>query len=179
MTDADALRYPIGKFVKPDLPLDSATRQRFIRDLEQAPAGLRAAVAELTGSQLDVSYRPGGWTIRQVVHHVPDSHMNGYVRMKWALTEDVPAIKVYDEAKWAELPESRTAPVDCSLDLLDALHRRWVAFLRAIPDADFQKTFAHPKWGAVPVDFALAIYAWHGQHHTAHVTLAARAVSAR
>jgi hypothetical protein len=133
---------------------------------------LRALVERLSDVQLDTRYRPGGWTVRQVVHHVPDSHMNGYVRMKWALTEDAPAIKVYDEARWAELPDARTAPIAMSLDLLDGLHRRWVALLRAMSDADFERTFVHPKWGAVPIDFALAIYAWHGKHHTAHITQA-------
>jgi hypothetical protein len=179
MAEADPLRYPIGRFTRPALPLDPAISAGFIDDLERAPAGLRFLAGELTDAQLETTYRPGGWTIRQVVHHVPDSHMNGYVRMKLAATESEPAIKVYEEDRWAELPEARTAPVAMSLDLLDALHRRWVASLRALPADAFQKTFVHPQWGTVTIDFALAIYAWHGKHHTAHVKQALDAAPSR
>jgi hypothetical protein len=169
MSDVDLLRYPIGKFQRPALPLDEDTRRRLIDEVERAPAGIRALASGLSDPQLDTPYRPGGWTVRQVVHHVPDSHMNGYVRMKLAATEAAPAIKVYEESLWAELPEARTGPVDMSLDLLDALHRRWVMFLRALSPSDYQRTFTHPQWGTVPIEFALAIYAWHGRHHTAHI----------
>ena len=165
----DALRYPIGKFQPPALPFDEEARRRLIDELERAPGGVRALVAPLTDSQLDIPYRPGGWTVRQVVHHLPDSHMNGYVRMKLAVTEATPAIKVYEESRWAELPEARSGPVDMSLDLLEALHRRWVMFLQRLPEQDFQRTFTHPTWGTPTIDFALAIYAWHCQHHTAHI----------
>ena len=167
--DYDPLRYPIGKFQPPALPLDDEMRQCLIGELERAPAGVRALVAPLTGAQLDTPYRPGGWTVRQVVHHLPDSHLNGYVRMKLAATEATPAIKVYQESLWAEQPEARSGPVDMSLDLLDALHRRWVMFLRQLPAQDFQRTFTHPSWGTPTIDFALAIYAWHSRHHTAHI----------
>jgi len=113
-----------------------------------------------------------------VIHHVPDSHVNAYVRMKLAVTEDSPSIRTYDEARWAELPEAKSAPVAMSLDLLAALHRRWVAFLRALPDHEFAKTFQHPEWGRVPLDEAIAMYAWHGRHHAAHVRQALLAVKA-
>jgi hypothetical protein len=170
MADIDPLRYPIGKFERPALPLDDTARRDLIAAVEQAPSAIRALVRGLADPQLDTPYRPGGWTIRQVVHHVPDSHMNGYVRMKLAATESAPAIKVYQEALWAELPEARTGPVDMSLDLLDALHRRWVMFLRALPAGEYQRTFAHPQWGSdATIELALAIYAWHGRHHTAHI----------
>jgi hypothetical protein len=172
MADVDPLRYPIGQFQRPALPLADAARQRLVAEIEQAPATIGALVRGLTEAQLDIPYRPGGWTVRQVVHHVPDSHLNGYVRMKLAATESTPAIKVYQEALWAELPDSRTGPIDVSLALLDALHRRWVRFLRALTADEFQRTFTHPQWGTVPIEFALAIYAWHGRHHAAHITQA-------
>src|ERR1700674_5747379 len=163
-------RYPIGKMEMPK-EISAAKRQQAIESIAATPKNLREAVRGLTDAQLDTPYRDGGWTVRQVVHHVPDSHMNAYVRMKLAVTEDEPAIKVYEEARWAELPEARTAPVGLSLDLLDALHRRWCAFLRTLPDSDFQKTYRHPELGVFPVDAALALYAWHGKHHIAHVQL--------
>jgi hypothetical protein len=167
------LRFPIGKFKRPQVPLDAATRTSLIGEIEQMPAAMRALVGGLSDAQLDTPYRPGGWTVRQVVHHVPDSHMNAYVRMKLAVTEDAPAIKAYEEARWADLPDARTAPVALSLDLLDALHRRWCAFLRALPDSEFQRTYRHPELGVVPLDAALALYAWHGKHHVAHAQLVA------
>ncbi len=168
MADVDALKYPIGRFERP-ASVSAEARRGLVQALAQAPADLRALVEPLADSELDRPYRPGGWTIRQVVHHLPDSHMNGYIRMKLALTENQPAIMLYDQARWAELGESRTAPIAMSLDLLDALHRRWVALLATLTDDDFRKGFAHPEWGLVPVDVALALYVWHGRHHTAHV----------
>ena len=166
----DDLRFPVGKFQRPaSLPLGAAERATLIADLERAPGELRALVAPLSDAQLDLAYRPGGWTIRQVVHHIPDSHMQGYVRMKLALTEDEPTIKVYRESLWAELPEARTAPPLMSLALLDALHVRWVAFLRSLPPSAFEKVYVHPDNGPMPLDVALALYAWHGKHHTGHV----------
>lgn len=173
MADLQLLRYPIGKYERPSrLPLDDRTRAALIGDIERAPAGLRAAVRGLSDAQLETPYRPGGWTIRQVVHHVPDSHMNGYTRMRLAATEDSPTIKLYQEARWAELPDVRTVPIDISLALLDALHARWTAFLRGLSPADFERTYVHPELGALPLDVGIGIYAWHGKHHTAHITSA-------
>src|SRR5213592_2133405 len=129
MDDLDKLRYPIGRFERLKAPLDGAARTAAIDDIEQAPATLRQLVTGLSDAQLETPYRPGGWTIRQVIHHVPDSHMNAYIRMKLAATEAAPAIKTYDQARWAELPEAKSGPVQMSLALLDALHRRWAAFL--------------------------------------------------
>jgi hypothetical protein len=175
MEDLERLRFPIGRFERPAaLPLDDQARGALIGQIERAPAGLRAAVAGLTDAQLDTPYRPGGWTRRQVVHHVPDSHVNGYTRMRLAITEDRPTIKLYKEALWAELPDVRTVPVEVSLALLEALHIRWTAFLRGLTPADFQRTYVHPELGPTPIDVAVALYAWHGRHHTAHITSAQR-----
>jgi uncharacterized damage-inducible protein DinB len=161
------LQYPVGKFhwsgaVTPE------ERNRFIDEIESAPAEIRAAVAGMTEAQLDTPYRPGGWTVRQVVHHVPDSHINSYVRFKLTLTESDPAIKGYDQDSWSVLPDSK-APVEVSLDLLDALHRRWVLLLRSMSDEDFKRTFVHSELGKVSLDRTLALYAWHGRHHTGHI----------
>jgi uncharacterized damage-inducible protein DinB len=178
MLDVDALRYPVGKFQRVTPPLDRATRERHLKTIEDTPARFRALVAALGDAQLETPYRPGGWTIRQVVHHVPDSHMNAYIRMKLAATEDVPAIRTYEEQLWAELPEAKSGPVDMSLALLEALHRRWLAFLRSLSDEQFARAFLHPEWGNLTVDEALAMYAWHCRHHTAHIEQAL-AVAAR
>jgi len=172
MDDLEQLRYPVGRLPRRSTPLDARERAEFIAVIEQAPARFRSLTAGLTDSQLDTPYRPGGWTIRQVVHHVPDSHMNAYVRMKLAVTEDAPAIRTYEEALWAELPEARSAPIAMSLALLDALHTRWVTFLRALPDADFGRPFVHPQWGRVSVDESIVMYAWHCRHHAAHIAAA-------
>ena len=153
-------------------PLDARTREEHLQTLESTPSRFRALVRALSDAALDTPYRPGGWTVRQVVHHVPDSHMNAYIRMKLAVTENQPAAKTYEEGRWAELPEAKSAPVAMSLDLLDALHRRWVAFLRGLPESDFQKTFSHPEWGIVSVDDALVMYAWHCRHHAEHIRMA-------
>jgi uncharacterized damage-inducible protein DinB len=163
------LRYPIGRFALV-ATLTPAQRGTCIAQIAAAPDGLRRAVAGLDDRQLDTPYRPGGWTVRQVVHHVPDSHLNAYTRFKLACTEDVPTIKTYDEARWAELVEARTAPIEMSLDLLTALHRRWVLFLESLPPPAFARTVRHPEWGTPSVDDLLAQYAWHGRHHTAHIT---------
>ena len=171
MTDLEQLRYPVGRMERLKAPSDRAARAAHIVTVEQTPAAFRSLVNGRTDAQLDTPYRPGGWTVRQVVHHVPDSHMNAYIRMKFAITEDAPAIKAYDEAKWAELPEAKTGPVEMSIALLDALHRRWVMFLRALTDADFGKAYVHPELGNVRLDEALALYAWHCRHHTAHIEL--------
>ena len=173
MTAAD-LRYPIGRFAAPEL-YDASSRAEFTAQIAAAPAALRRAVEGLDGPRLDTPYRPGGWTVRQVVHHLPDSHMNAYVRFKLALTEQEPTIRPYDEAAWARVPEAESGPIGLSLDLLEALHVRWVASIRALPTEAFARTFRHPELGVMSLDRLLALYAWHGRHHVAHVTsLAAR-----
>jgi hypothetical protein len=166
MTD---LRYPIGKFHYDGL-LTEDQRRAFVDDISQAPAQLRAAVDGLTEAQLDTPYRPGGWTVRQVIHHVPDSHMNSYVRFKLALTEDEPTIKPYAEDRWAELGDTKTTRVEVSLRLLESLHDRWVHLLRSLGPADWQRTFRHPELGAMTLEKTLALYAWHGRHHVTHIT---------
>jgi uncharacterized damage-inducible protein DinB len=165
MTD---LQYPVGPFTRVS-ELSPAQRQECIEHIARAPALLRTAVTGLDDRQLDTPYRPGGWTVRQVVHHVPESHMNAYVRFKLALTEDVPTIKPYNQARWAETPDTR-APVEVSLALLEALHVRWVMLLRGIGAAEFGRRLNHPESGVMTLDNVLALYAWHGRHHTAHVT---------
>jgi len=169
VTELDALRYPVGRFERLKAPLDRATRDGFISTLEQTPACFRSLVTGLSDVQLDTPYRPGGWTIRQVVHHVPESHMNAYVRIKLALTENAPAIKTYEEQLWAELPDVKQCPVDVSLRLLEALHQRWTVLLRALPESEFGKVFTHPEWGRVTINEAIAMYAWHCRHHAAHI----------
>jgi len=163
------LRYPIGRFEFSG-PNSEDDRKRYIGEIEQAPGRLRAAAAGLTDAQLDTPYRPGGWTVRQVVHHVPDSHMNSYVRFRLALTEQGPTIKPYDESRWAELTDARTAPIEISLALLEWLHARWVLLLRGLTPGDFAREFRHPELGEVSLDKNLALYAWHGRHHAAHIT---------
>jgi uncharacterized damage-inducible protein DinB len=179
MADMETLRYPVGKFARVPTPLDLAVRQTHLKTIEDTPARLRSLVAGLSEDQLEARYRHGGWTIRQVVHHVPDSHLNAYIRMKLAATEETPAIRTYEEQLWAELPEARSGPVGMSLDLLDALHRRWMAFLRQLPDTGFARAFVHPDWGRMSIDEALALYAWHGRHHAAHIELALASMARR
>ena len=164
------LRYPIGKFHRPEAALTDDQRLEFIDAIEQTPARLTAAVKNLKPEQLDTPYRPDGWTVRQVVHHVPDSHMNAYTRMKLALTEDVPTIKPYDEARWAELSDSKTA-IEPSLAILENLHKRWVLLLKSLTFADWSRKYGHPEWSKpMSLDDTLALYAWHGKHHVAHIT---------
>jgi uncharacterized damage-inducible protein DinB len=163
------LAYPIGKFAWSG-PGSAADRARRIAEIAAAPAALRDAVAGLSEAQLETPYRPGGWTVRQVAHHVPDSHVNAYVRFKLAVTEDIPTIKPYDEAAWAELADVKAVPVATSLALLEAVHERWVAFLRSLGEADWARNFNHPELGVVSLERNLALYAWHGRHHVAHVT---------
>lgn len=163
------LRYPVGPF-KFAGTLSAEQRQAHIDQIAVTPENMRAAVAGLSEEQLDTPYRPEGWTVRQVVHHVPDSHLNSYVRFKLALTEEHPTIRAYDENLWADTDDARTAPVEVSLDLLESLHRRWVLFLRSFDDKDFLRTFNHPELGTVSVDKNVALYAWHGRHHVAHIT---------
>ncbi|HVF54960.1 MAG TPA: bacillithiol transferase BstA [Pyrinomonadaceae bacterium] len=163
------LRFPVGEF-KPEKDITDGQRRLFIEQIAQTPARLRAAVEGLSPEQLDTPYRPDGWSVRQVVHHVPDSHLNSYVRFKLALTEDQPTIRPYDEAAWATLADSRDTPVEVSLNLLESLHERWVTLLRSLSPEDFARTLVHPERGTVSLDWMLALYAWHGRHHTAHVT---------
>lgn len=166
MTD---LRYPVGP-MRLDATADPAWRAVRIAEIAETPAALRTAVSGLSEEQLATPYRPGGWTVRQVVHHLPDSHANAYVRFKLALTEDAPTIKPYLEARWAELPDTAGTPVEVSLALLEALHRRWVILLRAMTPEDFARPLHHPEKGRLSLDQMLALYAWHGRHHVAHVT---------
>ena len=168
MTELDDLRYPIGRL---DLPVTSPPdiRKEHIHTLSELPELLWSAVAGLNETQLSTPYREGGWTVRQVVHHIADSHAQAYIRFKTALTEDWPTVKVYDEAAWAKLPDSRL-PVGGSLALIEALHGRWVALLEQLSEEDFHKGFNHPERGRVDLAKVLAMYAWHSRHHTAHIT---------
>lgn len=169
MNDLEILRYPVGKFSPPASPTP-ALRAEQIQTLRTLPNTLRAAVSGLTDSQLDTPYRDGGWTVRQVVHHVADSHANSYVRFKLALTEQWPTIKPYDEAAWAELADSRKLPVEPSLQMIAGLHARWVALLESLSEEDFQRGFTHPERGRMTLATNLALYAWHSRHHTAHIS---------
>jgi hypothetical protein len=162
------LRYPIGKF-EADSLVTPEKRRASIEAIAACPAALRAAIAGLSDSELEIPYRPGGWTVRQVVHHVPDSHLNAYCRIKLALTEDEPVIRTYHEERWAELPDSK-APVEISLALLDSLHRRWALLLRSLPEPAWSRTFKHPELGVMTLDTTVSHYAWHGRHHVAHIT---------
>jgi len=163
------LRYPIGPFKLEGDPAEDQIK-RAIDDIAAAPAKLRAAVQGLSDEQLETPYRPDGWTIRQVVHHVPDSHLNAYIRLRLALTEDTPTIKPYDEGRWAELEDARSAPIDLSLALLESLHERWVVLLRSLGSSDFARLFKHPDIGVLSVGKNTCLYGWHGKHHVAHVT---------
>jgi uncharacterized damage-inducible protein DinB len=163
------LKYPIGRFKLEGAPTEQEIG-RAVDEIAQAPARLRAAVEGLSPEQLDTPYRPGGWTVRQVVHHVPDSHLNSYCRFKLALTEDEPTIKAYHEDRWAELDDSRTAPIEVSLAMLESLHKRWVLLMKSLAPADFARTFRHPEIGLVSLAKNVCLYAWHGRHHTSHIT---------
>jgi uncharacterized damage-inducible protein DinB len=166
----DDLRYPVGPFVY-DRDTTPARRAEWIRQIAGAPALLRSAVSGLSDRQIETPYRPGGWTVRQVVHHVPDSHLNAYCRFKLALTEDNPTIKPYDEAAWANVADTAGTPLEVSLTLLEALHQRWVVLLDAMTPADFARPLLHPERGAISLDWMLQLYAWHGRHHAGHVML--------
>ena len=163
------LSYPLGKFAYTS-SMTKQQRSAAIDTIEQVPARMREALRGLSPQQLDTPYRPGGWTVREVAHHVPDSHLNAYIRTKLALTEDEPTIKPYDEKRWAELADTRVTPIETSLVLLEAVHERWNYLLRALSDADFARTFRHPEHGVRTIDWMIALYAWHGPHHVAHVT---------
>jgi DinB family protein len=163
------LCYPIGKFAYDGSPSE-AQREKLIEDIAQTPTSLRAAVRGLTAQQLDTPYREGGWSVRQVTHHVPESHMNAYIRFKLALTEKEPTIKPYEQDRWAELPDVSFTPIETSLSLLESLHERWVRLLRLLQPEQWKRTFRHPEMGVVPLEKNLALYSWHGRHHVAHIT---------
>jgi uncharacterized damage-inducible protein DinB len=161
-------RYPIGKFQKLDTITDDQ-RKEFIKNIAEAPEKIRTTVIGLSEHQLNTSYREGGWTVRQVIHHLPDSHLNAYTRFKIAITEESPTIKTYHENLWAELYDARTAPIDTSLQLLESLHKRWVMFLQSLKPSDFSRTFHHPEHGIMNLDSLLQLYSWHGRHHVAQI----------
>ena len=163
------LQYPIGKF-QPAEKVSDQDRRAFIQQIEDAPASLWSAVTGLSEQQLDTAYREGGWTVRQVVHHLADSHMNAFIRFKLAMTEDQPTVKTYQQERWAELSDAKTAPVVVSLNLFDSVHKRFVALLRSMSAADFSRTMNHPEQGIVTLNRYLSLYAWHGRHHVAHIT---------
>jgi hypothetical protein len=164
------LRYPIGKFDRSKAPTSAEERKPLIDNIAELPEQLKQAVTGLTGKQLDTVYREGGWTVRQVVHHLADSHMSAYCRYKLALTEDNPAVTSFKEAAWAELADSRVTPVDVSLALVDNLHARWVVLLRSLKAADWERTLTHSQAGLMSLNLLLGLYAWHGAHHVAHIT---------
>lgn len=163
------LSYPIGPFEWAE-SVDAAARAEALRQIAAAPGGFRDAVRSLNDAQLDTPYRPGGWTVRQVVHHVADSHMNAYIRFRLALTEDDPVIKPYSQNAWAELYDARNLPVEPSLVLIGGIHARWVALADSLPEDAFSRAFFHPERGRVPLGINLAMYAWHCRHHAAHIT---------
>ncbi len=163
------LRYPVGPHVRPN-SLSAAERRAAIDHIAATPTALRAAIRRLSEAQLDTPYRPGGWTVRQVVHHVADSHLNAYTRFKLALTEDTPTIKPYDENAWVMTAEVQTTPIETSLVLVDALHDRWVRLLNTITPEQFDRKLNHPENGVMTLHHVLALYDWHGRHHTAHIT---------
>lgn len=164
------MRYPIGKF-QPPAEITDALLLEWVDQIAQTPDNLRKAISGLSEDQLDTPYRPGGWSVRQVVHHLPDSHMNSYVRLKLALTEDTPTIRPYDEGLWAATPENAVTPVDVSIRLLEGLHERWVCLLRAMTPDDFERTFIHPATGrTLTLAVTTGLYAWHGRHHVGHIT---------
>jgi len=169
--DLEKLRYPIGRFKMTEQPTAEHI-QNWIDDIQQFPSDFRQIAQSLTEQQLNTPYRPDGWTLRQVIHHVADSHINSYIRFRWALTEDAPTIKAYDETLWAELLDAKTAPIELSLNLLEGLHQRWVILLRSFSESDLQKAFVHPESGkSIPLYKNIALYAWHGKHHLGHLRL--------
>jgi hypothetical protein len=163
------LRFPTGTFA-PETTITPEKRRRCIQTIAATPRAMREAVAGLDDAQLDTPYRPDGWSVRQVLHHVPDSHMNAYLRFKLALTEDNPTIKTYKEAEWAKLADTRGTPPEVSLSLLEAVHHRWIVLLESLRGADFERPLVHPEQGQITLDRLLQLYAWHGPHHVAHIT---------
>ncbi len=165
----EKLKYPIGRVNVPS-EITETRRNTFIKEVADLPTLLRSAVDGMSLKQIDTPYRPDGWTIRQVVHHLADSHLNSYIRFKMALTEEEPTIKAYHEDRWAELADSRNTPIEISLTLLGALHAKWVILMQSLSEQEFERAFRHPDLGLVTLNKALAIYAWHGKHHVAHIT---------
>ncbi len=163
------LRFPVGNF-KPEASYTDAQRAQFIQDIAELPAELRAALAGLNDAQLDTPYREGGWTVRQTVHHFADSHANSYIRLRFAVTEENPTIKPYDEAVWAELPDAKNGPVEPSLQILEGMHYRWVTLLKSLKPEDWQRTLFHPERGKLDLSVLAALYSWHSKHHVAHIT---------
>ena len=169
MNTDENLRYPVGRYQPPE-KISPEQRAEWIDEIAALPQQLNGAVSPLMESELDTPYRPGGWTVRQVVHHLPDSHLNSYLRFRLALTEDSPTIKPYHEDRWAELPDAKTGPIGPSLLILEGLHERWTALLRTLDDTAFARTLQHPEWGRIRLDWTLGLYAWHCRHHLAHIT---------
>jgi hypothetical protein len=171
MNASEDLRYPIGKMPVLEARVNAPQREEWIRTIESLPQRLRRAVEGFTPERWDTPYRPGGWTVRQLVHHIPDSHLNAYMRFKLALTEDEPTIRPYDEDAWARLVDTRATPPEVSLVLLEALHTRWVVLLRSIPEPSYERTLRHPEHGRIfTLEQLLAQYAWHSEHHLRHIT---------
>ncbi|HXQ97589.1 MAG TPA: putative metal-dependent hydrolase [Candidatus Limnocylindrales bacterium] len=168
-TVEEDLRYPVGKWEKKG-PFTPTERKQMIDSVEATPNRFRSAVAGLNDKQLDTPYRHGGWTVRQTVHHVADSHMNAYIRFRLGVTEAEPTVKPYDEKQWADLLDARTAPVDISLEIIDGIHRRWAILLHSVREIDFNRAVRHPENGVMSLDDVLALYEWHGRHHAAHIT---------
>jgi len=174
--DIEKLKYPIGKYAAP-AEITESDVNNWINTIEAFPSRLKAMVSSLTDAQLEATYRSGGWTIRQIVHHVVDSHLNSYVRFKWTLTEDRPTIKTYQQSLWAELPDAKNAPVKVSLDFLSALHERWVYMLRSLSEEQWNRTFIHPEYNKeFNLKWLLGLYDWHCRHHYAHVELALKSL---
>ena len=169
MIDADKKKYPVGRFQPSGKKLNADERAVLIDQIAATPGLMREAVWRLHPSQLDVPYREGGWTARQVVHHVPDSHLNSYIRFKLALTEESPTIRPYDEAAWAKLPDTEQTDIETSLLLLESLHKRWVTLLRAMTEEQWSRRLRHPEIGEIDLHYMLELYAWHGRHHLGHV----------
>ena len=163
------MRYPIGRFDR-NIIVTKDMRREFINTIASLPVQLKKEVENLTQQQLDTPYREGGWTVRQVIHHIPDSHLNAYIRFKLALTEDNPAIKTYKENLWAELKDTFQTPIEIPLTLLESLHIKWVVLLNSITDEQFERTCFHPEWEEISLSKLLALYAWHSKHHLAHIT---------
>ena len=171
MNTSEDVRYPIGTMLVMEARVNAQQREEWIQEIENLPQRLRRAVAGLTPKQWDTPYRPGGWTVRQLVHHIADSHLNAYIRFKLALTEDEPTIKPYDERTWAELADTRATPPEVSLVLLEALHARWVVLLRSVPEPSYGRTLRHPEHNRLfTLEQLLAQYAWHSEHHLRHIT---------
>ena len=162
------LQYPVGKFELSVFP-SQKERKILIKNIAELPGKLKLVVKELSPKLFDKPYREGGWTARQVIHHLPDSHMNAYIRFKLALTEDTPVIRPYSQGEWAKLPDVKSTLIDVSIDLLESIHRRWTDLLNAMSEKDFRKKYIHPESGEVSLGEALAHYEWHGRHHLAHI----------